>query len=113
MTKLENLMNIIPSSEFTYNCHSQDNSILKYFTTEKNRDLTFYLALNKINILGVSFNIPFHYSSKQIGLMFENEDFKKRWIHCPLILYEHFIIEIFKDKAYKFLDECIERGYKV
>lgn len=113
MNKLENLMTIISDSMFTYNCHSQDNSILKYFTTEKNCNLDFYLELNKINIVGVSFNVPFHYSTRQIGLMFENEEFKKRWIHCPLIVYEHFIIEIFKDKAYEFLDKCKERGYKV
>ena len=113
MTKLENLLNLISDNLFTYNYHSQDNSILKYFTSEKSFKLNDYLELNKINIVGVNFNIPFHYSTKQIGIMFENEEFKKRWIHCPLVLYEHFIIEQFGEKAYEFLDECKERGYEV
>lgn len=113
MDNLRNLLKVISSSEFTYNIHSSDNSILRYLTSEKNYKLDFYLELNKIYIVGVNFDIPFHYSTRQIGLMFEDENFEKRWIHCPLILYERFIIDVFKEDAYKFLDECKERGYEV
>ena len=113
MDNLRNLLKVISNSEFTYNIHSSDNSILRYLTSEMNYKLDSYLELNKIYVVGVSFTVDSHYSTRQIGLMFEDENFEKRWIHCPLILYEQFIINVFKDDAYKFLDECINRGYNV
>lgn len=111
---LYNLMKILNDNEFTYNCHSNNNYILRYFTSEYNYDLAFRLALGKCFIKGISFNVINYYSTKQIGIMFENENFEKYWIHCPLRVYEEFIEEIFGAvQAREFLDECKERGYVV
>lgn len=89
------LFRIHSSNSFQFENHTDNNRMLEYFDEDgrdyRGNDLYWYLASNKIEIVGVTLNPQYQrkgysgsaYDNRQGGVMIQDSDGVEKWFHVP------------------------------